>query len=489
MMGSLFRRGILLILLFISMSNMSYAQGMPYEETAELYFPNLISFYLGVELPGSEASNVTLQIEPESGAGLTVRFPQDMPLERTSDYFTATYDWNISENNPPAFLSSITYRWNITLTNGQQESIENTIQYVDERANWDPISSPGNIIHLTAPTGFTTSTTLARVEPVYNELAAISDLQIPISWLIYPDELTLFCNQDENGTIYVDRPVVGGIARLTCNETLARRSIETAGLNLKSIDQDQRELLTLMANWIFETFADAMWEDNPVPAWFENGLKRFFQPGGNPGSLLISRQILRAGRPFSLQEMQQLPENNSQVGAWEAQAFGMVLYLSEQIGIDALYEITRSTANGIPFNDAYTASDAVSPEVLIADWQSWIFSNRADEVYLYNPYLPITPTPTPSPTITPTIPPPTATASHTPTVEITASPTLSATPRPPTPTVTPLPAQSFTVRATPIPEATSNEVLPVGVNGAQILVLVVAGLLALIVLILFARRS
>jgi hypothetical protein len=185
--------------------------------------------------------------------------------------------------------------------------------------------------------------------------------------------------------------------------------------------------------------------------------------------------------------MQTVPSDPRQQAIWQAQSYGMVLYIAQQIGVEATFALARAE----DFAAAYSQATGETLTALIAAWEAWVFTDEAVRVYSYSIYAPTTPTPTATftPTLTRTPRPPTETPTLTP--DYSPTPRPSRTPIPPTRTITPLPAQSFLLRPTaaptPVPASVANSPIP-GLTLPQVVagsVVLIAGIL---LVALIARR-
>ena len=178
---------------------------------------------------------------------------------------------------------------------------------------------------------------------------------------------------------------------------------------------------------------------------------------------------------------------------WQAQSDAMLLYIADQIGLDALYQLARAAE---PFDTAYASAVGQPLDALLPNLSRWIFTEPAVGAFSVSPYQQETPTPTHTATATQTLTP---TVTHTPTVTLTPSvtgtlsPTPSATPRPtntpipPPPSVTPRPAGSlFTPTPIPAPNVLQQ---PMGRFAIVTFLLLLLAILALLYWILSRRHD
>ena len=205
-----------------------------------------------------------------------------------------------------------------------------------------------------------------------------------------------------------------------------------------------------------------MWDDNnDIPAWFRHGLTRYYAPNGYGTALGTVKRASQQDRLIRLPEMTTLPDetaSDSEIELWQAQAYVLTLYLAENYGANAPFEIASLLSDNTSFLDALSQVADASLERIYSAWTVWVNTNRAEEVILWNPYKPITPTPTA--TFTATDIPPTRTATVTRTITLTPSDTpvfVPATLRVTFPSLTPTPTASNT----PLPPGAFDNPTPV----------------------------
>jgi hypothetical protein len=239
-------------------------------------------------------------------------------------------------------------------------------------------------------------------------------------------------------------------------------------------------------------FYEPLWTDADVPTWFAAGLEQLYAPALKTELLATAQNAARINRLFTLDTMSaEPPDDPERARIWQAQSYGMILYMVEQIGVDGVFSLAQALGSSVSFADQYAQVMDEPLDALVSSWQGWIFSPRAESVYGITAYQPATLTFTPTLTATGTrTPTATATLTPSPTATVTgvlsptpfATVTPSPTPTPEPPTVTPRPP----VRAaTPAPTSAISSVLTPGVQAVALIVL----LLLIAVLVYFYIRA
>jgi hypothetical protein len=407
--------------------------------------------------------------------------------------------WNVPRDAPPPLLSEIRYMWQVTRSDGVMLSSEGSIAYADTRVAWQQASettaTDANArFELVTPSrfGFNAGALRARLQPVHDLMQANTGQAFGATLLLHPESVAFGCPRDENGDPVISIREGTDSRSVACDLALAERVylLSPYEVVLAPLGASAQ---TVVLDGLFAVFHEPLWASVPydVPAWLRFGLRQFYEPLARSGALAASQRALRTARPLTLAQMDSLPAaDDPQRQTWEDQAYGMVLYIADTDGLGTLFTLARNLSNSPTFAEAYQTTTGRNLQVLIPNWQSWLFSAQASSAYRYNPYLPTTATATFTPSITPSA---TITPTSTATVPVTRTSVPSNTPRPATATITPRPAQSFVLRVTatptftpsptPIPE-TTEEAPTLSISNEQLLVLAAGGLLLLVIVVL-----
>lgn len=294
------------------------------------------------------------------------------------------------------------------------------------------------------------------------------------------------CARDASGAPVVQAEGVVRSVTLPCDADKTQTLHAASGYAIVQIDYlTYSSALEAVSRALVERLYAPLWGESGVPAWFRYGLGVFYAPTDKSVYLDEAQRAVRTGG--LVLDYAQPPVDSLKRATWQAQSYGMVLYMAEQIGVDDLFDLAASLGTRSLESAYQSAADAPLAGVFPA-WRDWIFSQAARTAYTFNPYLDVTATPTatlsqtPFPsTATPTFTP-TFTASITPTVTGVLSPTARPTDTPAatlTPTFTPRAAGNFTLTpSTPAPSAAPDVTVPLWIG---------AGVVALIALALGAR--
>ncbi|MEZ4667392.1 MAG: hypothetical protein R3E39_05660 [Anaerolineae bacterium] len=465
----------------------------------EIIYPAAIRFEITAGLPLSELQSATLVIEPEGRTTTSISVDLNKTAFVGGDNPQFEYVWQLPEASPPLLFRNVTFRWLLSSANNPTSQIEDQLKFFDTRVTWLQDIDIGNNTRLTIPV-----TTPDTSTPIYSHtgleqfrmgLRNVTDLLMKnlgtlpqLNILVYGGQLRPVCEKNE-----IDEPVASGpVSRreVPCDPVTAQNILSDSGyvflesptIGLDTIEDSVAEALAKISY-------EEVWSGRNVPEWFREGLARLFVPSSKADLGASLASAARTGGLLKLSEMNTKAADGQHAEFWQMQSYGMVVYIASQIGTDGLFKLADSIASSTSFDAAYEAAVGRPVNLLISEFNSWIFTNAGVNAFSFSPYRAATFTPTPSrtPTLTPTL-----TATTTPTLTLTPTVTgvLSLTPLPtntltrtPTaapPTTTPRPAGSLNSPTPEPPTVTtqaSQNTLIVGVLlflGGLVLVAIVA---------------
>lgn len=401
---------------------------------------------LTVTQPGWSASGEAIEVDLNAIASITEPF---------TDF---TYLWTVDPANPPDLFRDLTFTWSFTQTGGTTEVVRSTVTYADPRTNWVLDQNPEGPVKFAIPEGrFNPASLRAPVQMGYDLLNANTGQSAQLAVITFDNRLPINPCDSANKTLapLSQQPVPCNPRRI--EQVYTSNGYVPLQTGFGSFAEAQDGIIRLL----FDTMYTNLWAEVQIPAWFRYGLREFYTQRLKLDLLAISQDSVRVNRAIT--DMSSVPQDN-RLAAWQAQSYGMVLYIAEQIGVQPLFDLARDLANGGNLADLYQNKTRMPLSSLIPAWSNWIYTAAAESAYQYNPYLPITPTPVPSLTRTPTLtltPTPTLTLTPSPTVTGVLSPTPSDTPTAtliPTLTVTPRPAGSLII-ATAEPQTAQSAVI------------------------------
>lgn len=454
-----------------------------------LLYPEAIWSDFVLLRPASDFERAVMIIEqPESGFSQRVELNLSEIAEVTDPYTDFSYVWNIPIENPPRLYTNMMVRWEFVLREGRTDDLTTLIPFEDSRANWQ-VDVDGSV-RLALPSELNPATLRPDVERIYDLMRGHTGQTVQVGLALFDAAMPINpCDTDNDGQSVVRTQ---GLVR---EVTLACDPAKTLALHTASgYTPLQTQFITY--NGALEAVSGALVERlygarlSAAPEWFRYGLGLFYAPTDKLNYLEEAQRAARVGGLVSLDAPP--PDDPIKRAIWQAQSYGMVLYMAEQIGVDALFELaasldTRSLA------DAYRASADQPLSAVRPAWRDWIYSAQARTAYTYNPYLETTPTPTATLSATP-FPPTntrTPTITATPTITPTVTGVLSPTPRPSntpgptaTPTFTPRPAGSFSIpsgggSAESAPTDNQLTVIGIGIGALIALAAVTAALLGI----------
>lgn len=441
--------------------------GLPgYVSLAEflVVFPQAIWSHFILDLPARDIADVTLFIEQDGWGRQEVRVDLADAAEVSELFTDFSYAWALPADRPLELFRDVRITWRFVLGDGTIGRIDAEIPFVDHRAEWQTefidglrLSVPDNRFNLVA---------------VRDEIAALARLlgeranaQPSVALVFYDAGIPAdpCTRRSRDGALVVTRRATRQTVSLPCDPSAAARLYQAAGYDIAQLDvMNAQSVVQAVSAALVDQLYGARWANADVPAWFRHGLAVFATASDKSPLLPPARNAAR--NASLLRRLDRVPADPAALALWQAQSYGLVLYIAEQVGVDGLFDLALSLSPERSLAVAYRAATGDPLESLLPAWRDWIFSVQAETAYRYNPYLETTATPTETP-IPATFPP---TATRTPTVTPTATVTptvtgvLSPTPRPTltpsatfTPTVTPRPPGSL-----PMPPAASAPAQP-----------------------------
>jgi len=437
---------------------------------AEVIYPEAILFSIEIGVPAEQIASASLVIQPEGGRRIPITIDLEQAIVQEEPTTQLNYLWDFPLQEAPRLFSNVIYEWVVSSTDNQSSRLRHFIPFQDMRIEWRDESIFPNLRMILPTEGPSNQRLHNAIEPIYNLLAENTGTRPTIDLLVINRALLdSLCTTNRAGESVIVGEITG--TEVPCDPEVVRGLINRTSLEFIETDSLVLQNITDLASQrLTEIFYAPLWGNRDVPDWFVSGLGNFYSPNPKGQFLNTSLNVARTNTQFTLNEMNMMPDDPDLQLRWQAQSYGMVLYMADQIGVPALFDFARSLGTSNPFDTAYQVVMQQPLSGLIPAWRNWLFTEPAASAYGFTPYL--EETPAPSPTRSPTPFPPTetlvpsATPTNTPLPTITgvrsATPlptrTPTATPRRGTPTVTPRPAGSLpTVTPVVVPSQASNE--------------------------------
>lgn len=444
-----------------------------------LLYPEAIWSDFVLLRPVTDFASASMTVTQQSGFNQTVTLSLSDIAEVTEPYTDFEYVWPIPLENPPRLYELTTVRWDFTRTDGTIDSLAVSLRFEDNRAAW--LTDATENVRLASPDRLNPATIRNEVEQLYALMQTRSRQSGQIGLALYDSGLPSDpCERDASGAPIVRAQGIVRSVTLPCDAARSQALHAASGYTLVQVDYlTYNAALEAVSRALVDRLYAPLWGESDVPAWFRYGLGVFYAPTDK--SVYLD-EVQRAARTGGLLlEYAQPPADPIKRATWQAQSYGLVLYMAEQIGVDGLFDLAASLGTSTLESGYRAAADAPLAGVFPA-WRDWIFSQAARTAYTFNPYLDVTPTPTAtlSPTPFPSTPTRTFTPTFTPSVTPTVTGVLSPTPRPtdtpsatPTPTFTPRAAGSFTFNPnTSAPQSAAPDVTVPLLIGAGVVLLI-----------------
>lgn len=462
-------------------------------QDARPIFPSGIIFQVEARVPDElDITLITLLVEPAGEATRQFVIPLDDGdvYTRQGDLLRVTYPWQFqSVDELPGLFTDVRYAWTLTVGDGTTETLDGTLVFTDQRYDWQQDSAddiPLTLIYPAESGGLARA--LDDLIPAYQLLADNATPLDPISIVIYPEDAVLGCTPVDGAELEDTPTPAPAVApateevseqtgefiafssffgiRVPCDPVLAAALYEQTPQVIFTERGGYQTTLAQLSDFLVARAYAPIWDTSDVPLWFQAGVTRVYDPRNTIDRLATIELAARSDGLLSFEQLQAAPPALDAPGyaLWEAQSYGLVLYIASQYGLDAVYTLANPTQGAAPeatpepgitgsFTDAYESVTGLPLAALYPAWETWVLTDDAVQAFALDVYGPPTRTPTPvlSPTSTNTrlptrTPTDTPTVTWTPSVTPTPSITPSFTPRPardvftPTPTPTPLPA-------------------------------------------------
>lgn len=488
-------------LLLVAWAGQVNAQELPITEGyvfnwgAENIFPMGARFQITLSRPVEDLTEVTLTIEARGRESITLPIDLEAPLATGPSFTDLEYVWAFPDDLELQVFSSddVIYEWRAVDSLGQAARLRDALLVEDNRITWIQSEDALEFINLALSSeGPSGEQVRQSVLSPYNLMSANTGVVRAFDIVLYPEGIDpsgcTLVEDEETGEEFLAAvgPFSGTL--LSCDPD--RAAALYAANNLSVVQSNGTTVAgaqSALVPFLTREFYKSIWGSADVPDWFLSGLSQFYMPVGKARLVLPLREAARTDRLLTLAEMDtERPDD----GEWRAQSFAMVLYIADQIGVEALFDLANQLATAASFRETYEQATGQSLDALLPNLRRWIQAERAVQMFDYTPYLPETPTPTPSLTSTPVPPTATSTPSETPTLTLTPSvtgvlsptptdtPTITRTPTPRPPTVTPRPASSlFTPTPVPVPSALENPVNRFGIIVVLMILLAIVSLI------------
>ncbi len=422
-------------------------------------FPEAIHFEMRAFVPaGTAVEQISLSVTPESGGQaeqITIPLDDEDVFQREDAAIRVTYLWDITAPPQlPDMFTRVNYDWSLVLADGQEDTRSGAVAWQDPRVGWaQPVTNDDIDITLRMSVEATNAErVLSRLEAPYALLTENAGAIPPQQYMFLDEDAPLTCATNED-----DEPVATNRrvdVVVPCSSALVRAAYEQSEAALLRGNERRRQDVTLaVLRELVPTFYAEAWGEVDVPAWFVEGLARFYSPDLQATLFYDVAQAAQQNNLLPLTALGTRPGDSTDAELWDAQSAGLVFYIAERYGMPVLYELAATAGEYETFDAAYAAVSGETLPTLFNTWRNWTTSQAALNTYAVDIYGPPTLTPTVflSPTVTPTrVITETSTPTATPTATLT--PTVTNTPTI-TPTFTPL-LQSQFFTPTPRPTAT-----------------------------------
>ncbi|MEM6283386.1 MAG: hypothetical protein AAF787_14420 [Chloroflexota bacterium] len=456
--------------------------------TAEPAFPAGMYFRVNASIaPDIDITSLTLLVQPEDRPAQTFNIPRtdaDVFI-RDGRVLTVNFIWQFEDAaEAPDLFTDVMYTWTLVTADGRQDAIANTARYLDERAQWTNAPNADLNMDLWYVRGnFSDARFYDLIGPAYERMQSRTQPIDPVTLVIYDSDTPLACSEENEEGESVAVTLRAGV-EVPCRDEIAAELFATTERVIVDERGFSRRVARIMDVLVTQFYGER-WEAANVPAWFRVGATRLYDPTDDVA--LHAEVAFRAvGQGLlTLDEMQTAPSVDDDLySLFEAQGYGLVIYIAERFGVEAVDELAETAGDYASFDEAFERITGQALAAFYNEWQVWVLRDDVLDTFALNLYAGATPTPTTIPTATQTFTPlPTLTPTLTPTITLTPTNSPTATRVPPTATFTPLAVQDFftpTPTATPIPALIVADADPVDVRNVMLGVIGLAAILLIV---------
>jgi hypothetical protein len=431
--------------------------GVIYGYRQEILFPAGIRFSVGLNAGLDNIDSITLTLRQQGG------YEQITSLDLEANVVQAAgvvsdfvMFWDFAENPGLVPFLPVSFAWQVKTKDGLVSNAEDEFMLTDERrGEWQTAGQPPLVLywlneHLSG------DTIRNEVLAAYGLMRQRTD-QVPLFWYVIYDPNTLLCSDVLDPDTQERRSVVISYedeSLYPCSKSAFEAFYAAAGYKfIQRPTFGYSELQDLLIDDMVSTTYQTLWQDKIVPAWFVQGLAALHRLYPEIAAVEITRDAARKEALFLLPALiSPLPDDADyqQRTMWEAQSYLMVLFLAEQHGASAPFDLAMAVIDDPDgFNGALRHLTGGDDQSLWQAWDRWLFTEAAVRAAQWTPYTITTPTPTATPTDTAI--PPTFTPSVTPTITITPTSTFLGAQAPTVVVQRVTPTRMLTATNTPLP--------------------------------------
>ncbi len=415
-----------------------HVAGFVRDGAVEINFPQSIRFSVNLTIPATRITSATLTLIPQGGSAIAVPvYVGAASIVYGEPQARLIYTWPIPADAQLPLFGKVDYVWTFTTFDGSRGTLSDSFVFSDPRFEW--VRSPDATGHFSVTAPRSLSLLIEPLRQLHALLEKNTGRTLTYNLILY------------------DQPSGCGYSDLTSQVASSSGCLSLfSGYQVLERPPGVNAETFFVSALVRDAYAP-LWVGKDVPAWFVAGLGQFYAPTPKNALQPPAQAAARTNTLFSLSDMR-VAQSSS---LWQAQSFGMILYIADTITLRGLFDLAHVDADS--FAAAYQSAMGTPITALIPAWKQWLFTAAAASGYGITPYQP--PTPTPTPTLTPS---PTFTATSTPSLTPSLTPTPTLTPlgirtyvppptvtrgptdTPPPPSITPRPPGSLpTLTATP----------------------------------------
>jgi hypothetical protein len=451
----------------------------------EVAFPAGVRFYIRVIARSEAIVSARLTLERANSAARTIDLDLATTATRTGnieEFTDLEYIWQITSDEVPRFFETINFRWSIR-TAEEVSTASGQFEFNDARLLWETARTSGDAMTVSLPLERGLTRLIDVMQPVADLLETNFGPLQPAAFIVYSSDIDpTGCEEGEDDATVAF--TLSGIAIPCTEDDLATSIFAASELEVVRVgNYTQSDMQNALTAALFDRTYRALWAEQQVPEWFAFGLTRIIAPTSSVDLLAIAQDATRSNRLLSLSEMATVPDEATALRDWQAQSLAMTLYIADQIGYTALFDLAQALQTR-ELSTLYSQRSGQSINALMPAFRDWLFTTQAEGAFRASVYAEATHTPAPRPTQTPfpatRTPRPQPSETPIPTITLTPSPRPTSTP---TASVTPRPPGSLATPTMLAPVVST----PAADSGAQTSIIAIFGIIIAILIIVFAR--
>lgn len=158
----------------------------------EVLFPVVIRFFVDVNVPPSQITDITFDLEAAGGVDKSISLTTaDSVVIQTDTASRLAYEWSLQEAPQPAPFGTVNYKWTIKTSDGVESEAVNEFTFTDSNhGNWRDGGNPPLKLYWQGQY-LDANPAWYEIMPVYNLLSDNTGLSPQLAYAVYDPNVQL----------------------------------------------------------------------------------------------------------------------------------------------------------------------------------------------------------------------------------------------------------------------------------------------------------